>query len=948
LESMHELLKQQLKLHHGESCPVPAKWRTFLDAVSDSYREFDRNREMLERSLALSSMELLDANSEMSALFQTIPDLLFRLDSDGAILDCKASDTTDFFVPPQELRGRRMQDVSSGQVRRKFLEAIERVKETHSIVQIEYSLSIREQKQYYEARFVPLLEDQITVIVRKITDRKQAEEALRERELKYRALFESAADAIVFLRDHKVSECNESALRLFGCTREQILGKSPHELSPPFQHEGRSSESFAAERLALAMSGTPQYFEWRLLRPDGILFDAEVSLTRMETSGPALALAFIRDITRRKQAEEELRESQQRLSDIIDFLPDATFVVDAESRVIAWNRAMEEMTGIEAEDMLGKGDYEYALPFYAVRKPMLVDVALKPVMDIDADGRSPGGKAGLLSEEVFVPALRGRKAYLFATASLLHDSRGNAVGAVESIRDITERRQVEEALRWAEEKYRSIFENSIAGIFRTTPEGRVISANPAFARIFGYGAPEEMLNLSDVARQIYVNPERREDLIRLADEMDIVQEFEVKILRKDRGTAWVTLNARAVRDESGKISYLEGSIVDITNRKALESRLLQAQKMEAIGALAGGIAHDFNNILAAIMGYAGLAQAKAREKDLRHYLDQILRSCDRAKNLVTQILTFSRKAEQEMTPLDLGPLVKESLKLLRATLPSTIEIRSSIGPGAYTVFGDATQMHQVLINLCTNAAQAMRERGGLLEVSLEWIEVTSHTLFLHHELPPGRYVKLNVSDTGTGISPEVVDRIFDPFFTTKKRGEGTGLGLSVVYGIVKERGGAIAVESEPGEGSVFSVYLPATGSDSESKVERDEPIARGSERILFVDDEEMLVEMVRETLHGMGYRVVATESSVKALKIFRAHPARFDLLITDMTMPGMTGVDLAREVMQIRPDIPVILCTGFSENVSEQQAKNLGIREFIMKPVTVAGLARAVRKALDG
>ena len=947
MESMHSLLKQQLVLHFGDSYSVPDEWREFLDAVNESYFDFEGKCQMLERSLELSSAELLGASSEMQAILQAIPDLLFRLDFDGTILDCKANDTTDFFVSPTDLFGKKVHEVASGQVVGKLLEAIERVKETQTIVQIEYALMIRGRKQYYEARFIPLLEDQISMIVRNITERKQAEEALQERELKYRTLFENAADGIIISDNRGISDCNERTLRIFGATRSQLIGKRPQDLSPKIQPDGKDSFAAGADRITRAMSGKPQRFEWRHLRMDGTPFDAEVSLTRIGSGESPLALAFIRDITRRKQAEEELRESQRRLADIIEFLPDATFVIDDRSRVIAWNRAMEEMTGIKAKEMLGKGNYEYALPLYADRRPMLVDAALRPGKAAGAAAPECAGRAEVLSEEVCVPALRGRQAYIFATASVLRDSHGHAVGAVESIRDITERRRVEEALRLAEEEYRSIFENSIAGIFRTSPEGRVLSANPAFARIFGYDTPEETLKLSDLGRQLYVDPERRMELWRLAEELDVVREFEVKARRKDGNTAWVTLNARAIRDESGSIAYLEGSAVDITNRKALESRLLQAQKMEAVGVLAGGIAHDFNNILAAIMGYADLLKARIEEKDLHHFLEQILMSCDRAKNLVTQILTFSRKTEQEMKSLDLGPLVKESLKLLRATLPTTIEIRSDIGPGLHTVLGDATQMHQVLINLCTNGAHAMRERGGFLDVSLEHVDFKLESVPVHPELGSGRYVRLVVSDTGTGIPPDIMNRIFDPFFTTKKRGEGTGLGLSVVYGIIKERSGAITVESEPGVGSTFSVYLPSAGNDYESKSERDEAIPRGSERVLFVDDEGMLVEMVRETLRELGYRVVATDSSVKALRVFHAHPDRFDLLVTDMTMPGMTGVDLAEEVMKIRPNFPVILCTGFSQNVSEQQAKSLGIREFIMKPVTMADLARAIRRALD-
>lgn len=387
---------------------------------------------------------------------------------------------------------------------------------------------------------------------------------------------------------------------------------------------------------------------------------------------------------------------------------------------------------------------------------------------------------------------------------------------------------------------------------------------------------------------------------------------------------------------------------EIVEREALEARLVQAQKMEAIGTLAGGIAHDFNNILAAIMGYTELTQHCVGEEEARRYVGEILKACDRARSLISQILTFSRKSECEMRLLDMGRLVEDSLELLRATLPSTIDIRTEISPEACTVLGDPTRMHQVLINLCANAAHAMRERGGILDIALENITLPHGTLSVHGELAPGSYVMLSVSDTGTGMAPSVVSQIFDPFFTTKERGSGTGLGLSVVYGIVKDRGGTVSVESKQGKGSVFRVYLPAVPGRIEGTGESLEAAYRGSERILFVDDEETLVEMAHEMLKNLGYEVIAERGSLDALNLFLDQPDRFDLIITDMTMPRMTGLDFARQALGVRPDIPVILCTGYSELITERSAKSLGIRELIKKPFTLADLSGAVRRVLDG
>ncbi|MHC1729639.1 MAG: response regulator [Syntrophobacteraceae bacterium] len=381
--------------------------------------------------------------------------------------------------------------------------------------------------------------------------------------------------------------------------------------------------------------------------------------------------------------------------------------------------------------------------------------------------------------------------------------------------------------------------------------------------------------------------------------------------------------------------------------RELTKQLNQAQKMEAVGTLAAGIAHDFNNILSAIVGYTEITRLKTDQAELKSHLDRVLGACDRAKNLVGRILTFSRATDLERRPVDIGSIITEALKLVRASIPSMIEIRQDITSNVLTVLADPTQIHQVLINLCTNAAHAMSQRDGVIEVGLENLEVTPQMAHFQLNLSPGLYVKLTVRDTGDGIAPELMHRIFEPFFTTKTKGESTGLGLSVVYGIAKGCGGTVTAESELGEGSVFSVYLPAiTDTVVSTPIVRD-PLPEGSERILFVDDEEIIVDICREMLESLGYTVTASVGGMAALEIFRRSPDKFDLVITDMTMPGITGVDLSREILTIRPDIPIILCTGFTELITEEKAKAMGIREFVMKPLSRRAIAELARKALE-
>ncbi len=381
-------------------------------------------------------------------------------------------------------------------------------------------------------------------------------------------------------------------------------------------------------------------------------------------------------------------------------------------------------------------------------------------------------------------------------------------------------------------------------------------------------------------------------------------------------------------------------------------QLRRAQKMEAISTLAGGIAHDFNNILTAIIGYGQLAQMEL-DPESEAYADvkEVLQSGNRAKLLIQQILAVGRGQEQERRPMQFKFIVKEALKFLRSTLPSTIEIRETYDKDIGVIDGDPTQMHQVLMNLCTNAGHAMEQNGGILAVSLGNVDCglrIAECENVEPSLRPGRYLELTVADTGYGMAPEIREKIFDPYFTTKKKGEGTGIGLSVVHGIVTQYGGAITVESEAGKGSTFHVYLPlAQGAEAPPEVKEETPLSKGDERILFVDDEAALARMGKKLLKALGYHVTAATSGTEALALFKDRPNQFDLVMTDTNMPNMPGDILARELMKIRPDIPVVICTGLSKRMSEEKAKEMGIKAFVMKPLSMRVLAEMVRRVLD-
>ncbi len=431
--------------------------------------------------------------------------------------------------------------------------------------------------------------------------------------------------------------------------------------------------------------------------------------------------------------------------------------------------------------------------------------------------------------------------------------------------------------------------------------------------------------------------------------------LEYRILHVSGEVRWVFEKGQGVFSDDGQQVSFEGVIIDITKRKRAEhetenlaSRLQQAQKMEAVGTLAGGIAHDFNNILGAILGYTEMAKDDSQPgSTITRDLEKVLIAGERAKGLVQQILAFSRQSDAECIAFQPASVVKEAIKMLRPTLPTTIEINQDIDPATGLIFADPTQINQILMNLCTNAFHAMEKTGGKLDITLKETHLSSEDLVDEPNVEAGTFIQISICDSGPGIAPDIKDKIFDPYFTTKETGKGTGLGLSIVHGIAKSYGGFISLYSELGEGTAFHVFLPVIEKEAIPEIEIIEEIPVGRERILFIDDEEILAEMGKDMLERLGYHVTVRTSSLAALETFQNMPDQFDLVITDQTMPGMTGADIARRMIQIRPDISIILCTGYSTIISEEKAKSMGIKEFALKPLSKKGIAVLIRKVLD-
>jgi PAS domain S-box-containing protein len=660
---------------------------------------------------------------------------------------------------------------------------------------------------------------------------------------------------------------------------------------------------------------------------------------QLETANEKLRL----EIAERTLAEEALRESEAQLRQIIDLVPHMIFVKDWDGKYLLVNKAVAEANNMSVSDLTGKYHADLHSDSSELQKMLQDDRAVMMT-----------GEMKFIPEESYTDA-HGNLRFHQATKVPFHIF-GNKKPAVLGVAiDITEHRQADGALRESEARLDLALRSAHMGVWSIDLIENKRHFDEQVCHLLGI----DPAKFTGTAEEFYnaVHPEDREMLkaaLARSIEQDVPYEKEYRVVWPDGSVHYIITRGKLFRDETGQPVRMNGLIWDNTERKRaeeekaqLEAELQQAQKLEAIGTLAGGIAHDFNNILQPIIGYTDMALLElSPSSPLRKSLEQVLNASLRAKELIRQILAISRSTEeQQRIPIDISSIIKEALKLLRSSLPTSIEMRQKILKGV--ALADPTQIHQVLMNLCTNAAHAMADKG-VLEVRLSPVDLSESDLAdqLIFDLKPGQYLRLTVSDNGCGMDAKTREHIFDPYFTTKEVGKGTGLGLAVVNGIIKRHDGAVTVRSEPGKGTTFSVYIPRVEAQAQATMQVDDPLPRGSERILIVDDESNVMEMATSILERLGYKVTSQTDSVKALEVFRLSPDQFDLVITDYTMPNLTGIDFAKEVSRVRPDMPILLCTGFSEKITPDSVKEFGV-VLLMKPYGMRQISEAIRKILD-
>lgn len=754
-----------------------------------------------------------------------------------------------------------------------------------------------------------------------ITERIRTEKALSEQA----ALLDLAHDAIlVCALDGTILSWTHGAETLFGWTKGEALGKKSQELL-------RSEFPEPLDRIVEKVIRTGRW-EGEIVqtnrRGEKLITSGRWALKVDEKGRPAGILKIDIDVTESKKGEQALLASSRYTRRLIEASLDPLVTISPEGKVTDVNRATELVTGYSREELIGSDFSDFFTEPSNARRAYLTAFSRGEVRDYPLAIRNAQGG---VTEVVY-------------NASVYENEAGEVQGVFAAARDITERKKAEEEkLRLAK-----ALEQTAEGIVILDIDQEITYVNAAFEKISG-------LRAQDVLRSTYGEILRAAGIeggleSKIKDALDRRERWIGHMIRHKTGVGPYEVDAAIspVFDEAGALKNFVAIERDVTDEVRLQERIKQGQKMEALGTLAGGIAHDFNNILMPILintEMSVLDEPEGTPNAKRMKL--VLEAANRGKDLVKQIISFSRRKAQEKTRIRVGPVLKEGLKFLRASIPKNIEIVDEIEAGAAVVLADATQIHQVLINLCSNAAYAMRDKGGILTVRFSKIEVGPARAVKHLDLKPGPYLELVVRDTGHGMTPEVRLKAFDPFFTTKAPGEGSGLGLAVVHGIVKDLGGAIDVESEIGKGSTFAIFLPAL--ESGPVVEAKAPathLPTGTGRILFVDDEEIHVHSVPPILERLGYQVVGRTDAKAALDLFRERPDAFDAVITDQMMPSMTGETLAREMRRVRPDLPIILCTGFSETINEERAKAQGIGAFLMKPFSIKEIAEAIRRVL--
>jgi two-component system, cell cycle sensor histidine kinase and response regulator CckA len=766
-----------------------------------------------------------------------------------------------------------------------------------------------------------------TGILRDVSERIRLERELRHSQEKYAKMIHSSPDAITLrsLPDRRYVEVNEGFARLTGYTAEEVIGKTPSEVGV------WSDDPSHIEILEkLIREGGVRDVEFDFRTKGGEHRHGTVSAALLTLGTDSYMLSISRDITERKKVEERLSQ----LAAIVESSFDAIIGKTLDGTIVTWNAGAEAVYGYSAAEALGKSI------------AMLAPAEPRCEVDQRLDRLARGEKID--HRETTRVRKDGRKIIVAVTLSPIRSASGKIVGASAISRDITERRRVEQDLRRSEARFASLVQDAPYGIYRVTLDGQFLQVNPALVRMLGYQSEAELLE-RNIQTDVYAEAEFRKERIEEYWDHEDFRDLEAHWKRKNGEPIIVRLSGRPVERSGGELAYFEVFAEDITERRSLERQLLQSQKMDAIGRLAGGIAHDFNNLLGVILGQTELLQGELGSNPSVHRrAEAIDQSARRAAELTKQLLAFSRQQLIEPRVVDTNAIVQDVEKLLKRLIGEDVQLTIHLQPNAGNIKVDPSQLEQILMNLAVNARDAMPD-GGKLILETAFVELDETYARQHLGAKAGDFVLIAVSDTGTGMDSQTMARIFEPFFTTKPEGRGTGLGLSTVYGIVKQNNGYVMAYSEEGHGTTFRIYFPSVRGTPELRVQKSDPgeFAKGSETILLVEDEASLRELAREILEANGYKVIEAERGESAIRLVEQSYTPIHLLLTDVVMPGMGGKQLATRLLELRPGLRVLYMSGYTDDVINNRGVLREDTLLLPKPFTRAALLRRVREALD-
>jgi PAS domain S-box-containing protein len=762
----------------------------------------------------------------------------------------------------------------------------------------------------------------LVAIGRDITERKRNEAAMRFMQF----AIDRASEGVCWVRpDGRYTYVNDAVCRLLEYSREELLRMRVFDV-----HRTLSPEVFRGRWNEVRKSGAVTV-EVELCTRSGRLVPVELTINHLEFEGQEFHCTFMRDLEPRRKAEEQLRLQAAAL----ETAANAIVITDRDGKIQWANPAFAHLTGYELSEALNRNPRilksgQHPREFYEEMWKTILggNVWRGEIINRRKDGT-------LYTEEMSITPVR--------------DGRGEISHFVAVKQDITQRKAAEEALRESEERHREFVRNAVHGMYRSTPDGRLLEVNPALVAMLGYENESELLG-RNLEQEIYRYPEERRRILETIEKRKRASGIESEWRRKDGTYITVRQSGRLVTDEEGRPQYFETIVEDVTERRLLEQQLRASQKFEAIGKLAGGIAHDFNNVIGAILGWAELSEDLVPpDSKLLRNLKVIEDQARKAAGLTRQLLAFARRQHLEPREMNLNQTVTEVVNLLEKVIGKDIELRTTLAPDLAMVRADATQVEQVLMNLCVNARDAM-PHGGVLMLKTENIEYSEEYCLSHPYMQPGKFVRVQVSDTGCGMGPEVLEHIFEPFFTTKEKGRGTGLGLATVYGIVKQHGGFIHVYSEPGKGTTFNVNFPAHEGPAAPAMKREvegEAVRGGTETVLVGEDHAEMAEMARNTLERLGYTVLLASNGEEAVELFEKNKDRIQAVFLDVVMPLLNGPEAYKRMCAIRPGVPVLFASGYSADVPALGELVERGYPILQKPYSMREMARKIRSVLD-